>query len=156
MLWLYRLQQRLAITRNEGLAIVTVAGLLLLGLAVRQVQAPVAPHDPSTYEEVAARFRAHTANLPGANRAASDTNEATASPDAPASAERINLNTATRAELRRLPGIGPALSARIAAYREANGPFARIEDVTRVRGIGEKTLAQIEPMLYVEVASAPK
>ncbi len=146
MLWLYRLQQRLAITRNEGFAILTLVGLLLLGLAVRRVQAPAAPHDPSTYEAVEARFRTHVANLPGPNRTTGASDEAAAALEAVA---RINLNTATGAELRRLPGIGPVLAARIEAHRAANGPFARVEDVTRVAGIGEKTLARIEPMLYV-------
>lgn len=144
MTWLYRLQQRLAITRSEGLAVLTLAGLLLLGLAVRHVDAPAPPSDASTYEEVEARFQAHAAKLPGANRPDSGANRQEEV------ALRVDLNAASSAELQQLPGIGPALSERIEAHRDAHGPFQRVDDVTRVRGIGEKTLDRIRPMLYVE------
>lgn len=53
---------------------------------------------------------------------------------------KINVNTAPAEELQNLPGIGPALAARIVAFREANGPFARVDDLVRVSGIGPKTL----------------
>ncbi|EKP94946.1 ComEA family DNA-binding protein [Thermaerobacter subterraneus] len=58
---------------------------------------------------------------------------------------RIDINRATAAELEALPGIGPALAQRIVADREVNGPFRRPQDLTRVPGIGEKTLAQLLP-----------
>ncbi|MDX1665485.1 MAG: helix-hairpin-helix domain-containing protein, partial [Candidatus Promineifilaceae bacterium] len=50
---------------------------------------------------------------------------------------RVNLNTATLAELDTLPGVGPATAQKIVDYREAYGPFERIEDVMNVSGIGE-------------------
>lgn len=49
---------------------------------------------------------------------------------------KINLNTATEKELQELPGIGPAMSARIVEYRESNGAFQTIDDIKKVRGIG--------------------
>ena len=66
-----------------------------------------------------------------------------------ASARQIDINTATVAELERLPLIGPALAARIVADREAQGPFATAEDLARVKGIGPKTLAHLAPYLTV-------
>nr|MBO2472111.1 hypothetical protein [Bacillota bacterium] len=63
---------------------------------------------------------------------------------------RININTATVAELQRLPGIGPALAARIVAYREAWGPFRRIEDLLEVPGIGQRRFEQIKDLIKVE------
>ena len=56
---------------------------------------------------------------------------------------RINLNTATAAELQLLPRIGPALSARIIEDRAANGPYETIEALDRVRGIGPRTIHNI-------------
>jgi competence protein ComEA len=64
----------------------------------------------------------------------------------------VNLNTATAAELERLPGIGPAKSAAILQLRERlpNRRFARVEDLVRVRGIGRATLRRLRPMLTLE------
>lgn len=64
---------------------------------------------------------------------------------------RIDVNTATIDELRLLPGIGPALAERIAADRDARGPFSSIDDLTRVRGVGERTVLSLRP--FVEIAA---
>jgi competence protein ComEA len=49
----------------------------------------------------------------------------------------LNLNTATRAELEKLPGIGPVLAARIIEFRAKKGGFRRIEELLAVPGISE-------------------
>jgi comEA protein len=56
----------------------------------------------------------------------------------------IDINRATAEELELLPGLGPALSRRLVEYRELNGPFARIEDIIQVQGIGAKTFQRIK------------
>jgi competence protein ComEA len=61
----------------------------------------------------------------------------------------INVNTAGAAELETLPGIGPALAARIVAYRDANGPFDSPQALLAVSGIGEKTLARFADKVRV-------
>lgn len=53
---------------------------------------------------------------------------------------RVNINTADAAALETLPGVGPALAARIIAWRDENGPFRSVDELTAVSGIGEKTL----------------
>jgi competence protein ComEA len=50
----------------------------------------------------------------------------------------INLNSATPAELQRLPGIGPALAKRIVEFREKRHGFKRVEELLAVPGISEK------------------
>lgn len=58
----------------------------------------------------------------------------------PSGSQLVNVNTASAAELTALPRIGEALAARIVAWREANGPFASLDDLSAVEGIGAKTL----------------
>jgi competence ComEA-like helix-hairpin-helix protein len=65
----------------------------------------------------------------------------------------LDLNRASSHELQALPGIGPVLADRIVADRSANGPFRHIGDITRVKGIKQKTLEKIRPYLRVEEAT---
>ncbi|MEM7811454.1 MAG: helix-hairpin-helix domain-containing protein [Planctomycetota bacterium] len=62
---------------------------------------------------------------------------------------RVDPNVAHEAELALLPGIGETLAARIVAEREANGPFERVDDLVRVRGIGRKTLERLRANVVV-------
>lgn len=55
-----------------------------------------------------------------------------------ATANTININTATVEELTQLDRIGTKYAEKIVAYREANGPFKQPEDIMLVKGIGEK------------------
>jgi competence protein ComEA len=61
----------------------------------------------------------------------------------------LNLNTATRDELIALPGIGPAKAQAIIEYRNQHGPFRTIDELRKVKGIGEKLFLQIRPELSV-------
>jgi comEA protein len=68
----------------------------------------------------------------------------------PALTRTINLNTATAADLQLLPGIGPAMSARILEHRSKIGRFTSIEQLDDVRGIGPKTLEKLRPLVRVD------
>ena len=61
----------------------------------------------------------------------------------PVISTRINVNTATGAQLELLPRIGPRLAQRIIDDRDANGPFEDAGDIQRVKGIGPKTAQRI-------------
>ncbi len=181
MRFLYRLQQRLALTAVEGTVLCALAASLALGTAVRGFQdrdaepaaelfaadarfaaldrAAARPAGAATADGVAA-------DAPAADAPAVDSSGPTSSP-APTPSESasiaagrpartaeadptpgsINLNTASAAELERLPRIGPALAARIVDDRDRLGPFRRIEDVERVRGIGPAIRARIAPFV---------
>ena len=56
----------------------------------------------------------------------------------------ININTADSQTLQEIPGIGPVTADKIISYRDTNGPFGSIEELTSVSGIGEKTFQKIK------------
>lgn len=61
----------------------------------------------------------------------------------------VDLNAATAAELEALPGIGPALAARIVAWRSANGRFTSVDQLDEVSGIGPRVLERLAPRVRV-------
>ena len=61
----------------------------------------------------------------------------------------VNINTADEKELDSLPGVGPAMAKRIIEYRETQGRFERIEDIKKVRGIGEAKFAKMKDKLCI-------
>jgi len=151
MLWLYRLQQRLQITRRESLAIASLLGLFLTGVVVQEIQerrtpplaadAFLTPQPPSPALPAAADSHAARSDSLHAGRATDDGDDAS----------RIDVNRATALQLQALPGIGPALAGRILDHRSRR-PFARTEDLLDVSGIGPKTLVRIAPLVQVEPA----
>ena len=62
----------------------------------------------------------------------------------------IGINTATAADFERLSGIGKVLAARIVAYREEHGPFALVDELINVSGIGPKRLAALRERCFVD------
>ena len=62
---------------------------------------------------------------------------------------KVNINTASQAELDSLPGIGPALAQRIIDFRVENGNFNSIEDIQNVKGIGDSKYEDIKDKIVV-------
>lgn len=61
----------------------------------------------------------------------------------------VNVNTADAAALEALPGVGPATAKAIIDHRATNGPFASVEDLKKVKGIGETKFAALRPFVTV-------
>ena len=61
----------------------------------------------------------------------------------------VNLNTADVAALDELPGVGPVTAGAILSWRTANGPFANVDQLAEVDGIGPATLAKLRPLVTV-------
>ena len=78
---------------------------------------------------------------PGVNLPPSFTNGSTLDTEV---SQILDVNTATEQQLDTLPGVGPSTARAIVAYRIAHGPFARVEDLLNVRGIGP---AKLEALL---------
>lgn len=66
------------------------------------------------------------------------------------SSGRININTASLAELDTLPGIGPSTAQAIFDYRQEKGNFERIDQITNVSGIGPATYDRIKDLITVD------
>lgn len=62
----------------------------------------------------------------------------------------VNINTASAEQLQLLPRVGPALAERIIEFRDANGPFQRVDELVAVRGIGEKSLEKLRPYVVTK------
>ncbi len=60
----------------------------------------------------------------------------------------VNINTADKEMLTQLPGVGPVTADAILEYRTASGQFKSIDELTNIKGIGDKTLAKLKPYLY--------
>ena len=63
--------------------------------------------------------------------------------------EKVNINTADERTLDNLPGIGPAMAKRIIEYRETEGAFQSIEDIKKIRGIGEAKFAKLKDKICI-------
>lgn len=70
--------------------------------------------------------------------------QTTTAPAETEAAYPVNINTATAEQLQTLPGIGPALAQRIVDYRQTNGLFTSLSELTMVEGIG---IAKLEAIL---------
>ena len=62
---------------------------------------------------------------------------------------KLNLNTATEAQLEGLPGIGPTYAQSIIAERQRRGGFKSVNELRSVRGIGDKRFAELAPLVTV-------
>ncbi len=72
------------------------------------------------------------------------------SPAEPAAQAPVNLNSASAAELEKLPGIGPKIAEAIVKHRETNGPFKSVDDLKQIKGIGDKSFEKIRDMVAIQ------
>ncbi len=70
--------------------------------------------------------------------------------------KKVNINTASISELKKLPQIGDVVAQRIIDYREKQGKFEKIEEIMKVKGIGEKTFLKLKDLITVGDESATK
>jgi len=63
--------------------------------------------------------------------------------------DKVNINTATEKEIAKLPGIGPAIAKRIVEYRKAHGGFKSVDELKKVKGIGDKKFERIKDKVTV-------
>lgn len=75
--------------------------------------------------------------------------KSTASQSTAQASDKININTADKTALEKLPGIGPSLAERILEYRKANGRFNEVSDIKKVSGIGDAKFNQMKDKITI-------
>lgn len=128
-------------SRHPKLLALTLGDSLALGASAKGLPQPA---------ESLAAPGAHAASRPTAASTAPDSAREKSSFGLDG---RLDLNHATADELEGLPGIGPKTAQRILEVRK-RGPFRKVSDLRRVKGIGAKTLARLLPHVTVKAARA--
>lgn len=159
--------EKLEIKRSERIAIVILFACLVAVSGFYVFFEPQAVYDSEAYAELEKTFEERSRVQqqeediilaryePEADETNSDFMTAPADTVPPDSAEKketagsdvININEATAERLTELPGIGPAYAERIVEWREENGSFTSKDQLLEIRGIGEKRLENILPMI---------
>lgn len=129
-------------------SILVFAGCIVL-LAVNALTTPRFPMPTVEYHAVS------QAQSDSAGTSGSGEPESALSEDFQPSAQAgfafpININEASAAALEELPGIGPVMAQRIFEYRSASGGFSSLDELLNVKGIGEKTLEKMRPLICLE------
>jgi competence protein ComEA len=147
------LQRHLGATRSEALVVTSVAAIMVVGTIGRSLVRFDATHEHATADRISRLLDSLAAD---SVRATEMVAPAAAMPERPSPVRTsvrarplpCNINTASSSELEAVPGIGPAMAARIIEARTRR-PFTVVEDLLDVRGIGERTLERMRPYVVV-------
>lgn len=112
-----------------------------VGEQIVSESSPSAPQQQSVISDIST-----TLQNPAPSASPVTSNATTSSPSVSAI---VNINTGSLTELDTLPGIGPAYAQAIINYRSTNGPFIRIEDIQKVKGIGPKTFEKLKSKITI-------
>ncbi|TVR36543.1 MAG: helix-hairpin-helix domain-containing protein [Balneolaceae bacterium] len=168
---LFFILEKLEINRSERIAISLLLMMLMVTSLMFAIAEPKLNYDPEHYKEleqiflersqrvdsereeilvryrpvIAASGRDHVNDPEAVPRTDTESMQLNA-----VDPKRININRAGLDELQQLPGIGPAYAERIISWREENGEFTTVEQLLEIRGIGERRLEQIRPLIKLK------
>jgi len=136
-------------TKREKHVILFLVCTLILGYGVKLYQGshlyddfkPVTSIEKESFEKKA-RLAYDTSKRKGLNSSESSTEN-----DSKPHTEIININTAEKQNLVKLPKIGTVTAERIIRFRDDYGPFKSFDDLLKVKGIGPKTLEKLKPQI---------
>lgn len=140
----------LFLNRHEKIFILFLIFGFLAGMGIhlyRQSQ-PVMAFDIQAREDVE-QFIAMSQQIQDEDEAVAGKNNITKFEEKKSLIGKVNINTATLTELQSLPRIGPSTAKKIVDYRNQNGYFKTINEITKIKGIGKKTFEKIKPNITV-------
>lgn len=159
--------EKLEIKRSERIAVSVLMIILVLLSGIRLIQKPSTNYDEKQYQEMEQVFKEKSKKIqeerdlilaryepnrqvPVSSSVMEEQDVAvseadTTDQDQPV--ELVNINMATREQLQVLPGIGPAYAGRIVEWRKENGSFTAKDQLIEIKGIGEKRLEKIKPLI---------
>lgn len=147
------LQTHTGLAKGEAIVVTTISVLLVGGWVGNRLFPRHGTHDVATTQRVIAlldSIQQHMSADPTLECAPALTVErpTTAPSEKPKekAAVRVAVNTASKAQLERLPGVGPAMAERIIEERKRR-PFTNPDDLDRVKGIGAKKLEKMRPYI---------
>jgi len=133
------LNEWLQLTATERKVVLFLAGTFIIGLGIRLYQQTFPSAQTFDYKASDSTFAALSSTEPTdiPKRRSAE------------SSGPLNINTASKSELVRLPGIGEVTAERILLYRDDVGPFATVEDLGKVKGISKTKLEKLKPLVTV-------
>jgi competence ComEA-like helix-hairpin-helix protein len=144
---LRRVIDRITLTRAEATALIVIASLYLVGFTWRYIQESTVPFDEDVYAELDSLIASGGLVVPDTLPKPKKKDSLGADSVEVEVDGRLDINSASMTDLIALPGIGPALAARIIDYRASRGDFAEAEDLIQVKGIGPAKMKRIRGLI---------
>lgn len=129
----------MALTGTERKVLLFLVGTLVIGLGLRFFRA-TAPAETFDYSASDSTFAVLSEQLENEETVAEDGSQE----------GKLNINTATKTQLMKLPGIGEVTAERILLYREEQGKFKSLEELLTIKGISDRKLNQLRPFIIVQ------
>ena len=156
-----KFNQTFGFTPIESRVVIFLLASFVAGMGIRLIKSTASGESSFDYSASDSEFAARSRQLTMEDSSSVDAEQAESPESKPKQRARataskelqpesINLNSATKDELIKLPGIGEAMAERIMLYREEHGPFDSVEELTNIKGIGKKKLERISPYCTVK------
>ncbi|MBP6673347.1 MAG: helix-hairpin-helix domain-containing protein [Bacteroidetes bacterium] len=138
---LKKLKEYFAFTKNEQTVFLFLSVVFLSGVAVKGYKAYIVPNQPVRFD-----YSVEDSLFAAGSKAA--TADSISGEQRPPG--KIDVNSATKTQLMELPGIGEAMAERIILRREEKGKFRTVQELRKVKGIGEKKFEKLLPHIEVK------
>jgi competence protein ComEA len=143
--FLKKINDAIGLTKSESVVFWFLIIAFVSGLLIKFLRGDVVNEATSNkfdYSVFDSEFEKRSAEIERYVKVSKDADSVT-----DASTFKVNINTATKEELMKLPGIGEQTAERIIQHRKLYGDFKRIEDIMNVKGIGQKKFEKIKRYL---------